>query len=182
MESIGQEHPLRRLFNGLVEQAFFTEVGVCDPTLTDYVSDLLISFIHVDRLSILRNAADKRLEQIAAMLAVTSDEIPATTQERDRLMYRQIGDYTLFWAGVYPEQLKLARRNQSDVLLDYVSQGKRSYAITSELTTAEDRPPSRLFRQLSDDFEYCLYGLNLVRKGWEQAAHSEGKHPGEILY
>ena len=154
---------------------------MCDPSLTDYVSELLVSFIHVDRLQVLRNAADKRIEQVAAMLAVASDEVPVSSADRDRLMYRHIGDFTLFWAGVYPEQLKLARRNQSDVLLDYVSQGKRSYAIVSELATDEDRPPAHLFRLLSEDFEYCLYGLNLVRKGWEQVAHGPTGH-GEILY
>lgn len=182
MECIGPEHPLRRLFSGLVEQAFFSEVGVCDPALTDYVSELLVSFVHVDRLCMLQNAADKRLEQVAAMLAVMADEVPPTAQERDRLMHRHIGDYTLFWAGVYPEHLKLARRNQADVLLDFVSQGKRSYAIVSELASNEDRPPARIFRQLSEDFEYCLYGLNLVRKGWEDAGRPSAGHSGEILY
>ena len=181
MESVGDHHPLRRLFGGLVEQAFCCEVGMCEPALTDYVSELLVSFIHVDRLQVLRNAIDRKPEQVAAMLAVTSDEAPGSTTDRDRLMYRHIGDFTLFWAGVYPEQLKLARRNQADVLLNYVSQGKRSYAIVSELASDDDRPPARLFRLLSEDFEYCLYGLNLVRRSWEKAAstHFAG---GEIVY
>lgn len=154
---------------------------MCEPALTDYVSELLVSFIHVDRLQVLRNAADKRPEQVAAMLAVALEDAPASTSERDRLMYRHIGDFTLFWAGLYPEQLKLTRRNQSDVLVNYVSQGKRSYAIVSELATDQDRPPSRLFKLLSEDFEYCLYGLNLVRKSWEKISHAKPSS-GEIVY
>ena len=31
------EHPLRRLFAGLAEHAFFSHLGVADPALTDYV-------------------------------------------------------------------------------------------------------------------------------------------------
>lgn len=182
MESIRKNHPLRRLFSGLVEHAFCTKVGMCDPTLTEYLADLLVDFTHVDRLNAIRNAQGKRLDQIAAMLTVLSDEQPVNATERDRTMYRHIGDYTLFWAGVYPEQLKRTMPVRSDVLLDYVSQGKRSYAIVSQLAREDDAPPPSLFRHLSEDFEYCLYGLGLVRHGWEE---SEGPAPprrGELLY
>ena len=181
MDSISPEHPLRRLFTGLVEYAFCAEVGMCDPVLTDYLTDLLVNFTHIDRLNAIRNVRGKRLEQIAAILALSSEELPANDAERDRVMYRHIGDYTLFWAGVYPEQLKRVARDPSDVLLDYVTQGKRSYAIVSQLAHEGDALPSSLFRHLSEDFEYCLYGLGLVRRGWE-----EGPRPpierGELLY
>ncbi len=53
------------------------------------------------------------------------------------------------------------------MLLDCVSQGTRSYAIVSELACSDDALPAALFRDLSEDFEYCLYGLGLVRRGWE---------------
>ena len=181
MEAVGITHPLRRLFTGLVEQAFCCEVGMCEPALTDYVSELLVSFIHVDRLQILRNSTDRPPEQVAAMLAVACEDTSAKPADRDRLMYRHIGDFTLFWAGVYPEQLKLTRRNQSDVLLNYVSQGKRSYAIVSELATDQDRPPARVFRVLSEDFEYCLHGLSRVRRSWEEVARTK-PDSGQIVY
>lgn len=182
MESIRPDHPLRRLFAGLVEHTFFTEVGMCDPSLSVYLADLLVTFTHVDRLNAIRNAQGKRLDQIAAMLAVLADDPPATAAERDRRLYRHIGDYTLFWAGVYPEQLRRVSRDRSDVLLDYVSQGKRSYAIVSELAGEDDAPPSSLFRHLSEDFEYCLYGLGLVRRGWERSEQNAGEHGGDLLY
>jgi len=181
MESIGSGHPLRRLFTGLVENAFCAEVGMCDPRLTDYMTELLVSFTHIDRLNAIRNAAGKELEQIAAVLARTYDEQPKSRLDRDRMVYRNIGDFTLFWAGVYPEQLKLIRRDPTDVLVDYVTQGKRSYAIVSKLADENDAPPSSLFRHLSDDFEFCLHGLGLVRRGLEETLTS-GRDSGEILY
>ena len=70
MDSIGRQHPLRRLFSGLVEHAFCTKVGMCDPGLTNYVSDLLVNFTHIDTLSAVRNAQDKGLDRIAAMVAI----------------------------------------------------------------------------------------------------------------
>jgi hypothetical protein len=168
VEAIGSNHPLRRFFTGLVEQAFCAEVGVCDPTLTDYLADVLVNFTHMERLNAIRIESGRRLEQIAMMLAMSADDKPASVADRDRAVYRNIGDYTLFWAGVYPEQLRRPRHRAGDVLLDYVSQGKRSYAIVAGLVDDHARPPSRLFRQLSEEFESCLYGLGLVRRELEE--------------
>lgn len=179
MQAIDHNHPLRRLFVGLVEDAFCSGVGVCDPGLTDYVADLLVSFTHMDRLNAIRNATGKRVDQIASMLAVLDEEVPANREERERRVYRHIGDYTLFWAGVYPEQLKKSARAKYDVLLDYVSQGKKSYAIVSELAEEGGEPPPSLFRHLSDDFETCLYGLGLVRRSLERSPTVS--RPGELL-
>ncbi len=175
MEAIGPDHPLRRLFTGLVENAFCAEVGVCDPVLNEYLADLLVDFTHVDRINAVRFESGLRLEQLAAVLALAREELPANVAERDRSVYRNIGDYTLFWAGVYPEQLRRVRRHREDVLLDYVSQGKRSYAIVSTLVDEDAEPPSRLFRMLSDDFESCLYGLGLVRRELETTNSPESR-------
>jgi hypothetical protein len=153
-------------------------VGLCDPHLTDYVTDLLLDFTHIDRFRVIRDAQGKRLEQIAAMLALGSDDAPASRLDRDRVAYRRIGDYSLFWAGVYPEHLKRFACHASDVLLTYVSQGKRSYAIVSDLAGEDDALPASLFRHLAEDFEFCLYGLGLVRREWERAE----SHAGELLY
>ena len=168
MMEISRNHPLRRHLAGLVEHAFCAEAGVCSPPLTDYVADLLVDFTHVDTLDAIRRAQGKQLEQVAAMLLVLAEERPVSNVERERMLYRQIGDYTLFWAGMYPEHLKRSSDHPTDVLLDYVSRGKRSYAIVAKLAAETDTPPSSLFRQLSEDFEFCLYGLGLIRRGWEE--------------
>ena len=178
MNRIRSDHPLRRHFAGLVEQAFCTQVGLCDPSLTDYMVRLLVDFMRTDRLQAISNAHGKRLEQIAAMLTVVSQEQqPKSRIERDRTVYRNIGDYTLFWAGLFPEHLRQSSRGSSDVILTYVSQGKKSYAIVSELSGENDTLPASLFRHLSEDFEYCLYGLGLVRREWQRV----GGGPDEIV-
>lgn len=174
---------MRRLFAGMVEHAFCAEVGMCNPTLTNYMADLLVNFTHIDTLNIVRNAQGKKLEQMASMLAIAMDDRPATSIERDRKVYQHLGDFTLFWAGVFPEHLKRAVRNQADVLYDYVTQGKRSYAIVAKLGRECDEPPPSLFRHLSEDFEFCLYGLNLVRKCWEESAgRAAGEPPPPLVY
>lgn len=175
------DHPLRRLFAGLVEDSFYSQVGICDPILTAYVVDLLIEFMHMDRLTVLSTAEDKDLDRLAAMLAVTESHRPMSETQRDRLIYRHIGDYALFWAGVYPEHLQSRRAKRRDVLADFVTKGKRSYAIASQLAGENDNPSCSLFRHLSEDFEHCLHGLGVVRRGWELASKEDGSLPGGLL-
>jgi hypothetical protein len=180
MQPIPENHSLRRFFAGLVDNVFCGELGVGDPCLTRYLADLLVSFTHIDRFDVLERAEGRRWDQVAAMLILV-DEPPTSSSERERLMYRNIGDYALFWSGVYPEQLQRSRRRRSDVLLDYVSQGKRSYAIVSRLPDESDRFPALLYRQLSDDFESCMHGLGLVRRHLQQDVGGNVQPPDLVI-
>lgn len=162
------EHPLRRLFAGLAEHAFIDKLGMGDPALIDYLSLLLSRFVHVDAIYRLRSAAGKRLEEVADMLLET-ESLPAGGRT-SREFHRHIGDFTLFWTGVYPEAL---RRLQSilnkDHFIDYQEQGKRSYYIASTFEHDPYREEAPVLRRLSEHFELCAYGLNQVRQEWEKA-------------
>jgi len=68
------------------------------------------------------------------------------------------------------------------VLTVYVQQGKRSYAMVSELCGDQAKPPPRLFRHLAGEFELCLHGLRLVRKAWENAQKKQIEGPqGDLI-
>ncbi len=167
MWSPNPEHPLRRLFAGLTEQTFNTALGVADPPLIDYLSALLSRFIHIDALYRLHNAAGKRLEEVAEMM-IEAEAMPPegrTTRE----VHRHIGDFTLFWTGVYPEALRRLRHALSkDQFIDYCEQGKRSYYIASTFEDEPFRDEAPVLRRLSSEFELCAYGLNQVRREWEK--------------
>jgi hypothetical protein len=167
MWSPNPEHPLRRLFAGLTEQTFNTALGVADPPLTDYLSGLLSRFIHIDALYRLHSAAGKRLEEVAEMM-IEAEAMPPegrTTRE----VHRHIGDFTLFWTGVYPEALRRLRHALSkDQFIDYCEQGKRSYFIASTFEDEPFRDEAPVLRRLSSEFELCAYGLNQVRREWER--------------
>jgi hypothetical protein len=136
------------------------------PRLTDYLSDMLSRFIHVDALYKLFNSGGKRLEQVAEMMA-EAEALPEGRTRRE--VHRHIGDVALFWTGVYPEAL---RRLQSvltrDHFLDYCQQGKRSYYIASTFEDEDYREEAPVLRRLSEEFELCAYGLNQVRREWER--------------
>ena len=174
------DHPLRRLFAGLTEHTFMHTLGMGDPLLIDYLSELLSRFIHFDAVYRLRNTRGKRLEQVADMM-LEAEALPPEGRTR-REVYRHIGDFTLFWTGVFPEAL---RRLQSvlnkDHFIDYCEQGKRSYYIASTFEEGPYRDEAPVLRRLSVQFEMCAYGLSQVRREWERALPNLADQAGRKL-
>jgi hypothetical protein len=168
------DHPLRRLFSGLTEHTFIMTLGVADPPLIDYLSDLLSRFVSMQAIYRLRDTAGHRLEEVAEMM-IHAETMPQEGVTR-RSIHRHIGDFTLFWTGVYPEALKKLRSALcKDSFIDYCEQGKRSYYIASTFAEEPYRDEAAVLRRLSEGFEMVAYGLNQVRREWERgpadAAH-----------
>src|SRR5207248_2033510 len=151
-------HPLRRMFAGLAEHAFFSHLGVADPPLTDYLSKLLTRFLHCDAVYRLRDGVGRPITELTDMV-IEAEQLPPGGRTR-REYYRHIGDFALFWTGVYPEALDRVRSgHRKDHFVDYTVQGKRGYLITSRLDEEERPAEAGLFRRLSEQFEVCAIGL-----------------------
>src|SRR5579862_2123220 len=167
MWSPNVDHPLHKLFSGLTEHTFIETLGLADPPLTDYLSGMLSRFIHLDAVFRLRDTAGRRLEEVAEMM-IEAEAMPPEGRTR-REVHRHIGDFTLFWTGVYPEALqRLRSAMRKDHFIDYCEQGKRSYYIASTFEEAPYRDVAPVLRRLSDEFELCAYGLHQVRREWER--------------
>lgn len=165
---IPENHPLHRLFRGLTEQTFMAELGIADPRLVGYVAALLARFVPSEGVWRLRDGQGRRLAAVTAMIA----EAEATADDDHRRdCHRHVGDYTLFWTGVYPEALgRLQAEDSPDRLLDFQRQGKRSYFLAS--TYEGDEAP--VLRRLSAEFELCAFGLSRVRREWESLEEKPG--------
>ncbi len=163
---------LRRYFAGLAECTFQTQLGVADPPLIDYISDLLTRFVRSDAIYRIRNLAGRPIREVAEMMVEAQERVGGAQRE----VHRHIGDFTLFWTGVYPEALRRMRgRSTSDHLVDFCTEGKRSYWIASTIETEHpDKPSSDVLERLSQQFELCAYGLREVRRSWE---HRDGEGP-----
>jgi hypothetical protein len=171
MWSPNADHPLRKLFAGLTEQTFIGTLGVADPPLTDYLSQMLSRFIHIDAIFRLHSSSGERLEEVAEMM-IEAEAMPPEGRTR-REVHRHIGDFTLFWTGVYPERLNRLRSALcKDHFVDYCAQGKRSYYIASTFEEDPYREEAPVLRRLSEEFELCAYGLNQVRREWEKHRQS----------
>jgi len=177
MRDLPEGHPLRRMFSGLAEHAFFSHLGVADPPLTDYLSGLLSRFLHFDAVYRLRNEAGKPITQLTDMV-LEAEQLPAGRTRRE--YYRHIGDFALFWTGLYPEVVDRQRTKLcKDAMVNYTVQGKRGYLLTSRMEQAEHHDAeASLFRRLSDQFELCAVGLRKVREEWEQTTDAR---PGSGL-
>lgn len=163
MWSAPEHHPLRRMFAGLTEHAFLTSIGVTDPPLIDYVSELLTRFIHFNAVYRLRGSHGRPLVEVAEMV-MEAEEIPPEGRTR-REYHRHIGDFALFWTGLFPEAV---RRQESgwtrDAFVSYTVQGKRSYLIAASFESDPYREEAAVLKRLGDEFELCAVGLNRVRK------------------
>lgn len=158
---IPESHPLHRLFRGLTEHAFLEELGIGDPRLVGYVSELLARFVPMEGVFPLQDARGIRLREVAAMIAEAE---ACADADRRREFHRHVGDFTLFWTGVYPEALRpRPAAPTADGLLAFQRQGKHSYYVASTYGT-DDAP---VLRRLSAEFELCAMGLARVRREWE---------------
>jgi len=156
---ISESHPLHRLFRGLTESTFMAELGVGDPSLVGYVSNLLASFVPSQAHGRIRDREGRPLLEVARILAEAE---AAEDEERRGECHRHVGDFTLFWTGLYPDAVPRLAAGTADGLIDYQQQGKRSYYLASTLAGSVDERP--VLRRLSEHFELCAFGLAQVRK------------------
>jgi hypothetical protein len=162
---------IERFFSGLSEYIFQSKLGVADVQLVDYLSDMLYRFVRVESLHKVRRPNGRPATEVFQMLCEAENRVGLARRE----VHRHIGDFTLFWSGMYPESLRRLRRHETtDSFLDYCQQGKRAYAIAAEIEGGEDRPSSDVLQSLSDQFEMCAYGLREVRREWEEGASGSG--------
>ncbi|MEM6798354.1 MAG: hypothetical protein AAF589_02465 [Planctomycetota bacterium] len=160
-----------RFFAGVTEHAFNTRLGVVDPPLVDYLSQMLVRFIRTGALYGVRSIRGERLTQVADMLDEANERIgPAR-----RRVHRHIGDFTLFWTGVYPEMAqRLKQLGGKDALLDYRDQGRRAYFVASRIPGAETAPAGDVLERLAEQFELVEYGLSEARRAWEENEGATG--------
>jgi hypothetical protein len=165
-------HDLRRFFTGLTEYTFEAKVGIVDPTLIDYISELLIRFTHHDEIYRVRNLFGRKLFQVSEMLY----EAEARPVPDNREIHRHIGDFTLFWSGLYPEALRrMQAASRTDAVLNYPQLGKRAYKIASTIEPPENPAENELLARLSHDFELCQRGLNELRQELARADDSSAQ-------
>lgn len=157
-----------RFFRGLTEYAFHARLGVVDPPLVDYVALLLVRFVRLDRVSRLPGVGGEEPPEVAKMLLIAQRHASA---DEAREEFRHIGDFTLFWSGLYPEAVRrFERPGHAEPLLGYREAGKRAYWLASTLEPEDATAERRLLERLSHEYDLCVAGLAEVRRAWGEAA------------
>jgi len=171
---IPESHPLQQLFEDLVGRHYAEEIGIRDPQIVAYVSHLLSEFCDAEQLFKICDAANRPLEDLGEML-LEADPVfgPAPSFDRERQVRKHIGDYALFFAGMFPESLNRLRlrRQRLENFVDWMRAGKESYYIVSKFEHFEYAKVAPLFANLSKNFEGCVYGLNMVKNELQEMQH-----------
>lgn len=163
---VRSESDLTSLFGEWVERNFHQLPAVYESTVTAYITGLLADFARVENLYRIRDARGRPLEDVGDMLIESNPLLDAPSFDRERQVRKHIGDFTLFFTGMFPESIRhwRLRHQRLESFVDYMKAGKESYHIVAAFNQFEYRKVAPLFRRLSDHFETCVYGLNLVRR------------------
>jgi hypothetical protein len=181
---IPESHPLQQLFQDLVGQHYAHEIGIRDPQVVAYVSHLLAEFCEADQLFKIKDAFNRQLSDVGEMMLETDPVYgPAPSFDRERQVRKHIGDFTLFFAGMFPESINhlRLRRQRLENLIDWVKAGKESYYIVSKFEHFEYAKVAPLFASLSQNFEGCVYGLNMVKNDLQEMQHPIVRRTDELI-
>jgi hypothetical protein len=180
---VSESNPLQRFFHDLVERNY-SDVGVRNSEVQGYVSNLLTEFSDSENLYKISDDNGQPLCDLGAML-IAADPIygPAPSFDRERQVRKHIGDYALFFTGMFPEALNhfRLRRARLDSMIDFIRAGKESYFIVSKFEHFEYAKVAPLFRRMSQEFEQLVYGLNQVKNELEELQHPITRKTPEFL-
>src|ERR1039457_3569546 len=181
---IPESHSLQTLFTELIHHHFDRDIGLRDSEVQDYIVNVLTEFCEAEQMFKLRNANDRPLDDVGEML-LEADPIygPAPSFDRERQVRKHIGDYTLFLAGMFPESINhhRLRRQRVENFVEWVKAGKESYYIVSKFEHFEYAKVAPVFAQLSQKFEDCVYGLNLVKNELEVMQHPIVRSSNDLI-
>src|SRR5437660_12266552 len=149
---IPESHPLQQFFIELVGRHYAEYIGSRDQQIVGYVAGLLAEFCEVEQLCKIRDAMGKPLTDVGEMLLESNPVYgPAPSFDRERQVRKHIGDYTLFFTGMFPESINHLhlRRHRLENFVDWMKAGKESYYIVSRFDCFEYAKVAPLFAMLS---------------------------------
>lgn len=162
------EEPIKMYFSEAIHDAMVRHVGPSDPGVEQYLTKMLVEFLRMDGVYGLKDKFGKPVNSVCEMLREGDIRFNADSFAREREVHRHIGDFLLFWSGLFPEYLRhLKSPVGKDALLDPVGQGRMSYHVASTFEFEPYGEEAKVLRKLSEEFEGYQYGLGLVRAGFE---------------
>ena len=165
----GDSHPLRMYFAEALHHSLHQRLGMRETEDVErYLVDMMIAFLHDDRIFAIRNPEGRRVESVAEMIVEGDVRLNANSFDREREVHKHIGDFLLFWSGLFPEFLdRLKSPGSKNSILDYVRQGQFSYHVVSTFEHDPYGEEAPTFKKLSEEFEGLRIGLSLVRASFD---------------
>ncbi|MGV3618093.1 MAG: hypothetical protein ACO1SV_22435 [Fimbriimonas sp.] len=163
------DHPIRHTFAASLRDTLDGRMGIphSEP-LVDYLSEMLVRFLHFDGIYAVRDAHGRPVTSVAEMTVEGDVRLNADSFERERAVHQHIGDFLLFWSGVFPEFLpQIKAPVGKDALLDPIRQGQMSYYVVSTFDHGRYADEAPTFRRLSEEFDLCRASLYSLRNTFD---------------
>lgn len=183
---IPEKHPLRQLFHALTDKAS-EDIGLVADLGTDkhvigtnisngmklYIANLLTDFADFEAIRKIKDAQGKGVTTIRDLIYESEVALQTGDFDREGEIHKHIGDFTLFFAGVFPEFLQYLQTKSAlhhpDYLFKHIVAGKSSYtAAAQHYRIKEDATKAFLCSDLSREFEINVLCINLVRNKLDQ--------------
>jgi hypothetical protein len=149
-------HPIRVIFHQLTERGM-SQLNFHDSETIQYITNLLTEFVRAENIYQINKGSGRSEGYLFSMLEQAE---AALSPPLRRQCYKYLGDLILFQLGLFPESLTYGHRTVS---LDYYAQtGRRSYSMVAEMDSSNGQ--MNLYRNLSQQFEQCVVGLNWVKR------------------
>ena len=163
---------LREFFSACAQKSF-RELGLHDPAITDYVTDVLTTFARTDALyqisTPLTQRSDNLITALGQFYAGMQPSIQGQSADRQEREFRKYtGDYVLFMSGLFRAFVE-----KKGVLDYYFQEGQRSYRKVSELDVQLYQSGFLLFDELAKNFEFYSGALDYMRKSIFASAAKE---------
>jgi hypothetical protein len=146
-----------RFYFYILVRHVFKSAGIADRNVADYVAEVLAEFAHSEQGRCVVPGQANALEYFFEMLA-------ALQGADDRTGFRiraHIGNYSLFFSGVFPERIRIrAERRGFPDLKYYESIGRSQYRAASDHRLAQRYELSEIFNTLAERFETTRLALN----------------------
>jgi hypothetical protein len=181
---IPEGHALQMFFLQLVSYHFDLSFDLRDRKVAEYIARMLTDFCEVETLYKIRDSRGCALFDVGEMLVESNPVFgPAPSFDREREVRKHIGDYTLFFTGMFPESINhfRLRRQRLENFVDFMKAGKESYYIVSKFDQMEYAEAAPLFASLADKFEQCVFGLNMVKNHLREMQHPIVRRTTELL-
>lgn len=149
-------------FREAVHASLWDTLGLKDEQIESYLGQMLVEFLHFDGIYKLRDETGRPIKAVTDMVAEGDVRYKASSFDREREVHKHVGDFLLFWSGMFPEQLQTLPA--PDRVIDCEKQGAYSYYVVSTFDHGRYADEAPVFRKLSEEFEACRMGLSLVRR------------------
>lgn len=189
MRSSGIFRKLLDMYSAEVE-AQFHKLGVADPRLIDYLSNLMVratdpALVYGAHRKYTDTPFGPKPDQANA-IAVYQFAAARAQGIEQKTIFRELGDYTLLVHGTYghppgvPKRISTEKARHELALL-----GKRAYSVAASIAASEievedsDATNPAIYTQLAGDFNMCSYGLREVKH--EMSKVAADAIPGQVI-